>query len=61
MEGTWWFLKRDPIFRSYKKRDGTKLAITVEDIDVNVWSLGTIYEFSKDSKISPIIISGLSY
>ena len=43
------------------KRDGTKLAITVEDIDVTVWGLAAIYEFTKDSKFTPIIISGLSY
>ena len=43
------------------KRDGNKLAITIEDIDVNVFSLSTIYKFTKDSKISLIIMSGLSY
>ena len=43
------------------KRDGTKLAITVEDIDVTVWGLAAIYEFTKDSKFTPIIMSGLSY
>ena len=43
------------------KLDGTKLAITVEDIDVTMWGLAAIYEFTKDSKITPIIMSGLSY
>ena len=43
------------------KLDGTKLAITVEDIDVTVLSLGGIYELTKESKITPFVGSGLSY
>ena len=43
------------------KLDGSKLAITIEDIDVTVWTLGGIYEFTKDSKFTPFLGSGLSY
>ena len=43
------------------KLDGSKLAITVEDIDVTVLTLGGIYELTKDSKITPFVGSGLSY
>ena len=43
------------------KLDGTKLAITVEDIDITVLTLGGIYELTKDSKITPFVGSGLSY
>ena len=43
------------------KLDGSKLAITIEDIDVTVWTLGGIYELTKDSKITPFVGSGLSY
>ena len=43
------------------KLDGSKLAITIEDIDVNVWTLGGIYELTKDSKFTPFLGSGLSY
>ena len=42
------------------KLDGSKLAITIEDIDVTVWTLGGIYELTKDSN-SPFLRSGLSY
>ena len=43
------------------KLDGSKLAITIEDIDVTLWTLGGIYELTKDSKFTPFIGSGLSY
>ena len=43
------------------KLDGSKLAITIEDIDVTVWTLGGIYELTKDSKFTPFLGSGLSY
>ena len=43
------------------KLDGTKLAITIEDIDVTVLSLGGFYEFTKDSKFTPFVGTGLSY
>ena len=43
------------------KLDGSKLAITIEDIDVTVWTLGGIYELTKDSKFTPFFGSGLSY
>ena len=43
------------------KLDGSKLAITIEDIDVTVWNLGGIYELTKDSKFTPFLGSGLSY
>ena len=43
------------------KLDGSKLAITVEDIDVTVLTLGGIYELTKDSKFTPFLGSGLSY
>tara|TARA_B100000212_G_scaffold320682_1_gene278711 strand:+ start:74 stop:745 length:672 start_codon:yes stop_codon:yes gene_type:complete len=43
------------------KLDGSKLAITVEDIEVTMLSLGGIYELTKDSKITPFIGSGLSF
>tara|TARA_B100000123_G_C25671680_1_gene402304 strand:+ start:304 stop:960 length:657 start_codon:yes stop_codon:yes gene_type:complete len=43
------------------KLDGSKLAITIDDIDVTVWTLGGIYELTKDSKFTPFIGSGLSY
>ena len=37
------------------------VCLTVEDIDVTVWGVAAIYEFTKDSKFTPIIMSGLSY
>ena len=43
------------------KLDGSKLAITIEDIDVTVWTLGGIYELTKVSKFTPFLGSGLSY
>ena len=43
------------------KLDGSKLAITIEDIDVTVWTLGGIYELTRDSKFTPFLGSGLSY
>ena len=43
------------------KLDGSKLAITIEDIDVTIWTLGGIYELTKDSKFTPFLGSGLSY
>ena len=43
------------------KLDGSKLAITVEDIDITVLSLGSIYELTKESKFTPFVGSGLSY
>ena len=43
------------------KLDGSKLAITIEDIDVTVWTLVGIYELTKDSKFTPFLGSGLSY
>ena len=43
------------------KLDGSKLAITIEDIDVTVLSLSGFYEFTKDSKVTPFLGAGLSY
>ena len=43
------------------KLDGTKLAITVEDIDVTILSLSGFYEFNKDSKVTPFLGAGFSY
>ena len=43
------------------KLDGSELAITVEDIDVTLFSLGGIYEFTKNASFTPFIGSGLSY
>ena len=43
------------------KLDGSKLAITIEDIDVTVWTLSSIYELTKDSKFTPFLGSGFSY
>ena len=43
------------------KLDGTKLPITIEDIDITIWGLSAIYEFTKESKFSPFLMSGISY
>ena len=43
------------------KLDGSKLAITIEDIDLTILTLGGIYELTKDSKFTPFLGSGLSY
>jgi len=43
------------------KLDGSKLAITFEDIDLTILTLGGIYELTKDSKFTPFLGSGLSY
>tara|TARA_B100000886_G_scaffold291951_1_gene217653 strand:- start:66 stop:722 length:657 start_codon:yes stop_codon:yes gene_type:complete len=43
------------------KLDGSKLATTVEDMDITVLTLGGIYELTKDSKFTPFVGSGLSY
>ena len=43
------------------KLDGTKLAISIEDLDITIWGLGGFYEFTKDSKLTPFVGTGLSY
>ena len=60
METSWFSFKRNIVLDSIKL-DGSKLAITIEDIDVTVWTLGGIYELTKDSKFTPFLGSGLSY
>ena len=43
------------------KLDGSKLAVTIEDIDATSISLSGFYEFTKKSSLTPFIGTGLSY